>query len=99
MGHSPQSFTGSDVDIWACEFLRSSYAGPIYADWSVDRRLDAFLRRQGFPRVADNGDLSNLVLDRIMAFGGTAPRDGQDMVDGRPRAPSRFTESGSRRSP
>ncbi|WP_424751651.1 hypothetical protein [Mycobacterium sp.] len=58
----------SDVDALAVEFLRSRYLGSIYADWSPDRRLDTFLRRQGLARVADNGDLSNVVLDRIMAL-------------------------------
>ena len=69
MGDNPPLFTDSDVDTFAWEFLRSPYAGPIYADWSLDRRLDTFLRRQGFSRVADDGDLSNIVLDRIMAYG------------------------------
>src|SRR5271163_594629 len=54
MGDNPPWFTDSDVDTFAWEFLRSPYAGPIYADWSLDRRLDTFLRRQGFSRVADD---------------------------------------------
>ncbi|MGZ4509759.1 MAG: hypothetical protein ACXVX1_01750 [Mycobacterium sp.] len=66
--------TDSDVDDLAAEFLRSRYVDPIYAGWSPDRRLDTFLRRHGLPRVADDGDLSNLVLDRIMARVGRASR-------------------------
>ncbi|WP_197501434.1 hypothetical protein [Mycobacterium sp. 852002-51057_SCH5723018] len=67
--------TESDVDALAHEFLRSSYLGPTYAGWSPDRRLDTFLRRRGLSRVADDGDLSNAVLDRIMVNVGVAPRN------------------------
>jgi hypothetical protein len=68
MGDSPPLLlSDSDVDALAGEFLRSRYLGPIYADWSPDRRLDTFLRRSGLPRVADDGDLTRTVLDRIMA--------------------------------
>ncbi|OBG63096.1 hypothetical protein A5680_07440 [Mycobacterium sp. E2989] len=58
--------TDSDVDALASEFLQSHYLGPIYADWSPDRRLDTFLRRRGLSRVADDGDLSNTVLERVL---------------------------------
>ncbi|MCV7100482.1 hypothetical protein [Mycobacterium palustre] len=67
--------TESDVDALAHEFLRSSYLGPTYAGWSPDRRLDTFLRRRGLSRVADDGDLSNAVLDRIMANVRRTPRN------------------------
>ncbi len=67
MGSNPPLLTDSDVDALALEFLQSRYIGQIYADWSPDRRLDTFLRRRGLSRVADDGDLSNLVLERIMA--------------------------------
>lgn len=69
----PLVMTDLDADTLASEFLQSHYMGPIYADWSSDRRLDTFLRRRGLSRVADDGDLSNFVLDRIMAQVG-APR-------------------------
>lgn len=59
----------SDVAAFAWDFLHSPYAGTIYADWSLDRRLHTFLRRQGFSRLADDGDLCNRVLDRILALG------------------------------
>ena len=84
MGDNPPLFIDSDVDTFAWEFLRSPYAGPIYADWSLDRPLDTFLRRQGFSRVADDCDLSNIVLDRIMAYGSIVPRGWRDMADGLP---------------
>ncbi len=63
----PLLLTDSDVDALASDFLESRYLGSTYADWSPDRRLDTFLRRRGLSRVADDGDLSNHVLERIMA--------------------------------
>lgn len=63
----PLLLTDLDVDALASDFLESRYLGQIYADWSPDRRLDTFLRRRGLSRVADDGDLSNHVLERIMA--------------------------------
>lgn len=73
-GNPPLLLTDSDVDALAREFLGSRYLGPIYADWSPDRRLDTFLRRRGLSRVADDGDLSMVVLDRIMVHVSVAPR-------------------------
>ena len=73
MGDNPQSLTDSDVDSCAWEFLRSAYASPTYVDWSLDRRVDTFLRRQGLSYVADDGDMSNIVLDRILDYAGTPP--------------------------
>jgi hypothetical protein len=70
----PLLMTESDVDALAREFVLSRYLGPIYADWSPDRRLDTFLRRRGLSHVADDGDLSVMVLDRIMARVSAAPR-------------------------
>lgn len=74
-GNPPLLLTDSDVDDLAGEFLRSRYLGAVYAGWSPDRRLDAFLRRSGFSRVADNGDLASIVLDRIMARVSVAHRN------------------------
>ena len=82
-GNPPLLLTDSDVDALAREFLCSRYVGPIYAGWSPDRRLDTFLRRRGLPRVADDGDLSNIVLDRILAHVGDAPRR-HDMAEESP---------------
>ncbi len=75
MGSNPPLLlTDTDVDALAREFMLSRYLGPIYADWSPDRRLDTFLRRRGLARVADDGDLSMMVMDRIMAHVSAAPR-------------------------
>jgi hypothetical protein len=68
MGGIPPLLTDSDVDSLAWEFLNSSYVSATYADWPLDRRLDKFLRRRDLARVADDGDLVNIALDRIMAY-------------------------------
>lgn len=72
MGSSPPLLTDSDLDALATDFLQSHYLGSIYADWSPDRRLDMFLRRRGLARVANDGDLSHHVLERIMTRAGRA---------------------------
>jgi len=72
MGVNPPLLTDSDLDALASDFLQSNYLGSIYADWSPDRRLDMFLRRRGLARVANDGDLSHNVLERIMARGRVA---------------------------
>jgi hypothetical protein len=59
-----------DVDAVAQDFLCSPYSGPRYVDWSLDRRIDTFLRRHGFSWIADDGDVSSTVLYRIMSVGG-----------------------------
>lgn len=68
----PLLMTDSDLDALADEFLESHYLGATYAGWSPDQRLDTFLRRRGLARVADNGDLSHTVMERIMAQAGRA---------------------------
>ncbi|OBK35858.1 hypothetical protein A5659_19675 [Mycobacterium sp. 1165196.3] len=69
MGVTPPLLTESDLEALASDFLQSHYLGSIYADWSPDRRLDVFLRRRGLVRVANDGDLSHNVLERIMDRG------------------------------
>lgn len=72
MGASPAMLTDSDLEELASDFLQSHYLGSRYAAWSPDRRLDVFLRRRGLARVANDGDLSHSVLERIMARAGRA---------------------------
>ena len=63
-GSDPALLTDSDVDALALQFLNSDYVGDPYARWSLDKRLRSFLRRSGRVRVADDGDVYNIVLDR-----------------------------------
>lgn len=66
-GNSPV-LTDGDVDLLAWRFLHSAYADDTYADWSLDRRLDGFLRRDGLASIAEDGDAYHLLLDRVMAY-------------------------------
>jgi hypothetical protein len=65
-GSDPPLSTDSDVDALAKQFLNSDYVGDAYARWSLDKRLQNFLRRNGLARIADDGDLYNMVFDRVM---------------------------------
>jgi hypothetical protein len=62
----PPLVTDSDVHALTWEFVNSGYRGDEYANWPIERRLDRFLRRRGLSRHADNGDICNIILDRIM---------------------------------
>ena len=57
----------SELDDVAWEFLRPEFAGEIYLDWSIDRRLDAFLRHRGYVELHDDGTAYEALLDRVMA--------------------------------
>jgi hypothetical protein len=72
-GSNPPLLTDSDVDAVALQFLNSDYVGDAYARWSLDKRLGCFLRRSGLVRVADDGDVYNIVLDRVMSGIGSLP--------------------------
>jgi len=66
--------TDSDVHALAGEFMNSGYRGHEYANWPIERRLDGFLRRRGLSRHADDGDVCNVIIDRIMGGFGDADR-------------------------
>ncbi len=78
IGGNAPVLTDSGVDALAWEFLNSDYVGDVYATWSLDQRLSTFLLRSGLVRVANDGDLYNIVLDRVMtgksSLAGTADR-------------------------
>ncbi|AKN18840.1 hypothetical protein B586_16900 [Mycobacterium haemophilum DSM 44634] len=66
IGGNAPLLTDSDVESLAWQFLNSDYVSDVYGRWSLDRRLSTFLRRSGLIRVADDGDLFNVILDRVM---------------------------------
>jgi len=55
-----------DVDGLARQFLDSDYAGGGYATRSLDQCLHDFLRRNGLIRIADDGDVFNIIFTRVM---------------------------------
>ena len=63
-------------DSLAWDFLRSEFTGLIYADWPVDRRLEAYLTHLGMSPVVNNGDAFDAVLQQVLAKIGPALRAG-----------------------
>jgi hypothetical protein len=57
----------AELDAIACGFLGSPYAGNLFTQWPIDRRLHAYLVHNGLSDVADNGTISAALLDRVMA--------------------------------
>ncbi len=60
----------------AWQFLSSEFAGRTYADLSLDRRLDVFLRHNGYRALHDNGSAYQDLLDRVMDNISVAVRNG-----------------------
>ena len=82
IGDDPPLVTDPDVHALTWEFVNSGYRGDEYANWPIERRLDGFLRRRGLSRHADNGDICNVIIDRVMTYisvtrpGGSAASSG-----------------------
>jgi hypothetical protein len=67
---------GSELDTVAWQFLCSPYTGPEYWDHSLERRLDAFLRRHGREDILNDGAAYAVVIERVMANIGRARQVG-----------------------
>ena len=68
--------TKRKLDAIARNFLGSEYTGQIYANWPIDRRVDAYLRHYGLIDVVNNGGAYNALLECVMANFSRARRDG-----------------------
>lgn len=56
-----------ELDDIAWGFLRSEFTHPVYADWSLDRRIDAYLNHCGLTRAVDDAHAYDLLTERVMA--------------------------------
>ncbi|MDH6247210.1 hypothetical protein [Mycobacterium sp. OTB74] len=56
-----------DLEIVASSFLASEFAGDAYINWSIDRRIDGYLRHHGMVHVVNDGDAYNAVLEHILS--------------------------------
>ncbi len=70
----PPLLTDADVDALAFDFFNSPFADDTYADWSLDQRLDGFLRHRQLVRLIEDGDAYGLILDRVMSYIGALRR-------------------------
>jgi hypothetical protein len=68
--------TREDLDPIAWRFLRSEFTEQIYADWPIDRRIDAYLLHYGPTELINDGSAYNALLERVMANIGRAVRTG-----------------------
>ena len=65
-----------DLESISWDFLESEFTGPTYAGWSIDRRLQVYLRHRGLAALADDGTACAALLERVMANIGPALRRG-----------------------
>jgi hypothetical protein len=70
------AMTSSQLDAIAWEFLTSEFAGQIYVDWPIDRRLNAYLLHHGPAALLTDGSAYDDLLDRVMSNIGPAVRRG-----------------------
>lgn len=73
---SGDELTHKEFDVIAWKFLASEFTGQIYADWSIDRRLDAYLLHYGPSELLNDQSAYNALLERVMANIGPALRNG-----------------------
>ncbi|WP_326545506.1 hypothetical protein QGN32_17125 [Mycolicibacterium sp. ND9-15] len=68
--------TTTEFDTVAWRFLRSEFASHTYSDWSLDRRLDAYLMHNGPSELLIDGSAYSALLERVMVNIGPARRNG-----------------------
>ena len=64
-----------ELDLIAWWFLRSEFTGQIYADWPIDRRIDAYLLHHGLTELLNDGSAYDALLECVMANVGPALRN------------------------
>lgn len=65
-----------DLDTIAWGFLGSEFTGLTYADWPIERRVDAFLAHRGMTDILNDGDADVAVVQHVLTNIGAALRDG-----------------------
>ena len=65
-----------ELEAIAWKFLGSEFTGASYAEWPIDRRIDAYLLHHGMLEIVNNRHAYEALLQRIMANIGPALRRG-----------------------
>jgi uncharacterized protein YqjF (DUF2071 family) len=68
--------TTDEFNTIAWGFLGSEFAEQTYADWPMDRRVDAYLLHHGLGDIVNDGSAYNALLEHVMANIGPALRKG-----------------------
>lgn len=76
MATSHIAATERDLNAIAWKFLGSEFTGRIYANWSIEQRVDSYLAHQGLMDVVNDTAAYNALLERVMANIGPAMRTG-----------------------
>jgi hypothetical protein len=77
--------TEQELDAIAWQFLGSEFTGELYANWPIDRRVNAYLMHHRLIHVANDVAACDALLHRVMANIGCALRHGV-LTRGRPSA-------------
>ena len=71
-----QACSAEEIDDIAWRFLCSPFTKRDYWDWSLEARLDAYLRHHHRRDILNNGAAYGALIDRVMANIPRARRDG-----------------------
>jgi hypothetical protein len=77
--------TEQELDAIAWRFLGSEFTGELYANWPIDRRVNAYLMHHRLMHVANDAAACDALLHRVMANIGRALRHGV-LTRGKPSA-------------
>jgi hypothetical protein len=71
-----KELTQEQLDTIAWKFLASEFISQNYVNWSIDRRLDAYLLHYGPAGLLKDGSTLHRLLERVMENIGPALRSG-----------------------
>jgi hypothetical protein len=76
MTRTEHELATEDLEAVAWRFLRSEFTSQIYADWPIDRRIEAYLLHHEASELLGNGSSYRVLVECVMANIGSALRNG-----------------------